>query len=67
MERIQYDVGDIVKMKKTHPCGSDLWEILRTGMDFGIKCRGCGRFVMLPRTKFEKMAKTIVEKHPPQV
>jgi len=67
MERIQYDVGDIVKMKKTHPCGSDLWEILRTGMDFGLKCRGCGRFVMLPRTKFEKMAKTIVGKHPPQV
>jgi hypothetical protein len=67
MERIQYDVGDIVKMKKTHPCGSDLWEILRTGMDFGLKCRGCGRFVMLPRTKFEKMAKAIVEKHPPQI
>jgi hypothetical protein len=63
MDRIQYDVGDIVKMKKQHPCGSDLWEILRTGMDFGIKCKGCGRFVMLPRPKFEKMAKAIVEKN----
>ena len=43
MDRIQYDVGDVVKMKKKHPCGSDQWEILRTGMDFGIKCQGCGR------------------------
>ncbi len=66
MERIQYDVGDVVKMKKQHPCGSDLWEILRTGMDFGLKCRGCGRFVMLPRPKFEKMVKAIVEKHLPE-
>ena len=63
MERVQYDVGDIVKMKKKHPCGCDLWEILRTGMDFGIKCQGCSRFVMLPRPKFEKMVKAIVEKH----
>ena len=62
MERIQYDVGDIVKMKKKHPCGSDLWHILRTGMDFGIKCDGCGRFVMLPRPKFEKMVIAIVTK-----
>ena len=62
LERVQYDVGDVVRMKKKHPCGSDLWEILRTGMDFGIKCKGCGRFVMLPRPKFEKMAKAIVEK-----
>jgi hypothetical protein len=50
-------------MKKKHPCGSDLWEILRTGMDFGIKCKGCGRFVMLSRPKFEKMVKGIVEKN----
>ena len=63
MEKVRYDVGDVVQMKKKHPCGSELWEILRTGMDFGIKCKGCGRFVMLPRPKFENMVKTIVEKH----
>lgn len=62
MEHMKCDVGDVVRMKKKHPCGSDLWEILRTGMDFGIKCRGCGRFVMLPRPKFEKMVKAVVEK-----
>lgn len=61
-ERVNYKIGDIVKMKKQHPCGSDQWEILRTGMDFGIKCCGCGRFVMLPRPKFEKSVKAIVEK-----
>ncbi len=61
-ERVNYKIGDVVKMKKQHPCGSDQWEILRTGMDFGIKCCGCGRFVMLPRPKFEKSVKTIVEK-----
>ena len=61
-ERVNYKIGDIVKMKKQHPCGSDQWEILRTGMDFGMKCCGCGRFVMLPRPKFEKSVKAIVEK-----
>lgn len=54
-------VGDVVKMKKAHPCGSDEWEITRTGMDFGMKCCGCGHFVMLPRNKFEKAAKAIVK------
>ncbi|WIW70695.1 DUF951 domain-containing protein [Anaerosinus gibii] len=62
MERVKYEMGDIVKMKKTHPCGSDLWEITRTGMDFGIKCQGCGRWVMIPRIKFEKAVKNIVSK-----
>lgn len=55
------NVGDIVKMKKAHPCGSDEWEITRTGMDFGMKCCGCGHFVMLARTRFEKAAKAVVK------
>ena len=54
-------VGDVVKMKKAYPCGSDEWEITRTGMDFGMKCCGCGHFVMLARPKFEKAAKAIVK------
>lgn len=61
-ERVQYSVGDVVKMKKSHPCGSDLWQITRTGMDFGMKCQGCGHFVMLARPKFEKAVKSIVKK-----
>lgn len=54
MERVRYEIGDIVRMKKPHPCGSDRWEIYRTGIDFGMKCLGCGHRVMIPRTKFEK-------------
>lgn len=60
-KKYNYNIGDIVKMKKTHPCGSDRWEITRTGMDFGIKCLGCGRRVMIPRPKFEKSVKQVVE------
>ena len=51
MKGVQYAVGDIVRMKKKHPCGSDAWEITRVGMDFGLKCVGCGRWVMIPRVK----------------
>ena len=57
----KYMVGDIVRMKKAHPCGSDEWEVMRTGMDFRIKCLGCGRQVMLPRPKFEKGVKKVIK------
>jgi hypothetical protein len=59
---VRYEVGDVVKMKKTHPCGSDQWEITRTGIDFGLKCLGCGRRVMIARPKFEKAVKAIVSR-----
>lgn len=62
MAIIKYEVGDIVKMKKMHPCGSYEWEITRTGIDFGLKCCKCGRFVMIPRPKFEKSVKAVVDK-----
>lgn len=54
MERKQFNLGDIVRMKKQHPCGGYTWEVLRTGADVKIKCLGCGRMVMLPRLEFEK-------------
>lgn len=57
---MDFQLGDIVRMKKTHPCGSDEWEIIRIGADFKIKCTGCGRRVMMPRAKFERAAKAIV-------
>ena len=53
-------VNDILTMKKAHPCGSSEWEVTRTGVDFVLKCCGCGRFVMLNRAKFEKTAKAVV-------
>lgn len=58
---MNFAIGDIVKMKKKHPCGSDNWQIWRVGMDFGIKCCGCGRKIMMPRAKFEKAVKSIVK------
>lgn len=54
MERKLFNLGDIVRMKKKHPCGSYNWEVIRMGADIKIKCIGCGRIVMLPRLKFEK-------------
>ena len=58
---MNFEVGDIVKLKKQHPCGSSEWEILRVGMDFRLKCQGCGHLVMLPRAKFEKMVRAVIE------
>lgn len=55
-------VGDIITMKKQHPCGSKAWEVLRIGADFKIKCLGCNHQVMLPRTKVEKNIKEIQSK-----
>ena len=63
---VRYEIGDIVKMKKNHPCGADRWEIMRTGIDFRLKCLGCGHFVMIPRPKFEKNVKEILEHKAPE-
>lgn len=52
-------VGDILKLKKQHPCGSSEWEVLRVGMDFRLKCTGCGHQIMLPRKQVEKSIKKI--------
>ncbi len=54
------NVGDKLKMKKKHPCGCFDFEVLRIGMDFKIRCLGCGREVMLPRKAVEKNIKKIL-------
>lgn len=56
----EFDLGDIVEMKKTHPCGNKNFEIIRVGADIKIKCTNCERIVMLPRSKFQKGAKKLV-------
>ncbi len=58
----KYEVGDIVKLKKAHPCGSSEWEILRVGADFRLKCMGCGHQVMVARTLVEKNQRGITKK-----
>ena len=51
---MDFELGDVIKMKKAHPCVTNQWEILRVGMDFRLKCCGCGHQVMLPRKQVEK-------------
>ena len=53
-------VGDTIVTKKAHPCGASSFEVLRDGMDFKIRCTGCGREVMIPRAKIEKNIKKIL-------
>jgi len=55
-------VNDILTMKKTHPCGEKRWLVLRTGMDFKLRCLGCGHEVMGPRSKFERNIKAVERK-----
>ncbi len=60
-QKRDYAVGDIVRLKKKHPCGSFDWEILRVGADFRLKCRGCGHQVMLQRRIVERSTKEILK------
>lgn len=53
------EVGDVLEMKKSHPCGSREWQVLRVGMDFKLRCVGCGREMMIPRSKAEKSIRHI--------
>ena len=59
---MNYEVGDIVLLKKPHPCGSRAWEILRVGADFRLQCQGCGHQIMVPRTLVEKNTKELQKK-----
>ncbi len=52
---MEYQIGDIVRTKKQHPCGSKLWKIIRVGVDFKLKCLGCGHVIMVERPKALKM------------
>lgn len=59
-----YDIelGDIVRLRKKHPCGSYEWEVVRLGVDIGLVCQGCGRRILLPRSTFNKRCKKIVRR-----
>ena len=53
-------MDDIVRLRKVHPCGSYEWRVVRLGADIGLKCQGCGRRVLLPRSVFERRLKAFV-------
>ena len=58
----KFFLGDVVQTKKKHPCGGDTWEVVRLGADIRMKCLCCGRQVLLPRRKFEKSVKKIINR-----
>ncbi len=58
-------VGDVLELKKPHPCGSKEWAVLRIGMDFKLRCAGCGHEVMAPRSRIEKSIRKIIRKGAP--
>ncbi len=59
---MEIGLGDIVTLKKQHPCGGYEWEVLRTGMDIRLSCLTCGRQLLIPRRKTEKSIKKIEKK-----
>ncbi|WP_026695829.1 DUF951 domain-containing protein [Peribacillus kribbensis] len=63
MEEKQFGLGDIVEMKKAHPCGANAWKIIRMGMDIRIKCEGCSHSVLIPRREFSRKVKKILVKN----
>jgi len=56
---MEIHVGDGIKMKKQHPCGSFEWEVLREGADFRLKCKGCGHQIMIARKIMERNVKEV--------
>ena len=59
---MKIQVGDVLNMKKSHPCGSNRWEVLRVGADFRLKCLGCGHQIMIKRPLAEKNTKSVESK-----
>jgi hypothetical protein len=56
---VPFAVGDVVRLKKPHPCGAFEWTVIRIGADIGLKCHGCGRRVLLPRRELERRLKQL--------
>lgn len=59
---IELNIGDIVQMRKSHPCGGDSWRVVRLGAEIGIRCLTCDRRVLLPRSTFERRIKKFLER-----
>ena len=58
-------LGDLIRSRKPHPCGSDTWTVIRTGADIKMKCSGCGRIVMLDRDSFLRRRKAVLSRKEP--
>jgi hypothetical protein len=60
VQRKQFGLGDVVEMKKPHPCGTNQWKVIRMGADIRMKCMGCDHSVLLPRSRFEQRMKRVL-------
>lgn len=65
MQIVKFSLGDILRLKKPHPCGNTDFDVLRVGSDIRLVCRGCGRDLTLPRFQLEKMIKIVLRKEDP--
>jgi hypothetical protein len=61
---LKLNLGDVVRTRKTHPCGGDQWEIIRLGADIGLRCLRCDRRVLMPRSKLERRIREFVRRGP---
>jgi len=61
---VDFRMADVVRLRKPHPCGSYEWDVVRLGADIGLKCRTCGRRVLIDRRTLEKRMKTFVSRGP---
>ena len=64
MTIVDFRLGDSVELRKAHPCGGFIWQVVRLGADIGLKCTTCGRRVLLPRTTVERRMKRFLERGP---
>jgi hypothetical protein len=65
MEIVDFRLGDTVELRKRHPCGGYDWDVVRLGADIGLRCRTCGRRVLLPRATVERRMKRFVDRAAP--
>jgi len=62
---VEFRMDDVVRLKKPHPCGSSEWRVVRIGADIGLRCLGCNRRVLLPRSDLERRLKAFVSRGAP--
>jgi hypothetical protein len=60
---LELKIGDVLRMKKPHPCGGSLWTVTRLGADIGMNCRECGRYVLLARSQLARRLKQVIPPH----
>lgn len=61
---VEFRLGDLVRLRKPHPCGADQWRVIRLGADIGLRCTGCQRRVLLDRVVLERRLRAFVERGP---